>query len=84
MIMIRSDPGSWYLDLKSGSGSAGPVSAGQSAAEFDVRFEMSSEDFNKMFNGQMSPTLAFTHGNMTIDGDIFLALKLDKIMKKLF
>lgn len=42
--------GVWFLDLKSGSGSAGQ---GEPPAEADVVMTMDSGDFTKMFAGEL-------------------------------
>ena len=44
--------GVWFLDLKSGSGSAGQ---GQPSIKADVIMTMDSSDFSKMFAGEPSP-----------------------------
>uniref|UniRef100_A0A8C4EXC5 SCP2 domain-containing protein n=1 Tax=Dicentrarchus labrax TaxID=13489 RepID=A0A8C4EXC5_DICLA len=66
--------GVWFLDLKSGAGSAGP---GQ-PVKADVIMAMDSSDFSKMF-----PTMAFMSGKLRIKGDMTLALKLEKLMTRM-
>nr|XP_057912136.1 hydroxysteroid dehydrogenase-like protein 2 [Doryrhamphus excisus] len=72
--------GVWFLDLKSGSGSAGQ---GQPATKADVVMTMDSGDFSKMFAGKLKPTLAFMSGKLRIKGDMTLALKLEKMMSRM-
>ncbi|CAJ1069865.1 hydroxysteroid dehydrogenase-like protein 2 [Xyrichtys novacula] len=72
--------GVWFLDLKSGSGSAGP---GQPPVKADVVMKMDSGDFSKMFAGQLKPTMAFMSGKLRIKGDMTLAIKLEKLMGKM-
>ncbi|XP_029025826.1 hydroxysteroid dehydrogenase-like protein 2 isoform X2 [Betta splendens] len=69
--------GVWFLDLKSGSGSAGQ---GQPPVKADVVMAMDSADFSKMFLGQLKPTMAFMSGKLRIKGDMTLAIKLEKLM----
>ncbi|KAI4788854.1 hypothetical protein KUCAC02_035593 [Chaenocephalus aceratus] len=72
--------GVWFLDLKSGSGGAGP---GQPPVKADVVMTMDSADFTKMFAGQLKPTMAFMGGKLRIKGDMALALKLEKLMGRM-
>jgi len=72
--------GVWFLDLKSGSGSAGK---GQPATKADVVMTMDSGDFSKMFSGKLKPTMAFMSGRLRIKGDMTLAIKLEKLMSRM-
>jgi len=72
--------GVWFLDLKSGSGSAGQ---GQAPVKADVVMAMDSSDFSKMFSGKLKPTLAFMSGKLRIKGDMTLAIKLEKLMSRM-
>ncbi|AWP14769.1 putative hydroxysteroid dehydrogenase-like protein 2 [Scophthalmus maximus] len=72
--------GIWFLDLKSGSGRAGP---GQPPIKADVVMTMDSKDFTKMFAGKLKPTLAFMSGKLRIKGDMTLAIKLEKLMGRM-
>lgn len=72
--------GVWFLDLKSGAGSAGQ---GQAPVKPDVVMTMDSHDFSKMFSGKLKPTLAFMSGKLRIKGDMTLAIKLEKLMGRM-
>ncbi|XP_077479778.1 hydroxysteroid dehydrogenase-like protein 2 [Stigmatopora argus] len=72
-------PGVWFLDLKSGSGSAG---RGEPQDPPDVVMTMDSGDFGKMFAGKLKPTLAFMSGKLRIKGDMTAAIKLEKMMAR--
>ncbi|XP_070780683.1 hydroxysteroid dehydrogenase-like protein 2 isoform X2 [Enoplosus armatus] len=72
--------GVWFLDLKSGSGTAGQ---GQPPAKADVVMTMDSNDFSKMFAGKLKPTMAFMSGKLRIKGDMTLAIKLEKLMGRM-
>ncbi|XP_045923809.1 hydroxysteroid dehydrogenase-like protein 2 [Micropterus dolomieu] len=72
--------GVWFLDLKSGSGSAGQ---GQPPVKADVVMTMDSSDFSKMFAGKLKPTMAFMSGKLRIKGDMTLAIKLEKLMGRM-
>ncbi|KAM4527363.1 hydroxysteroid dehydrogenase-like protein 2 [Odontesthes bonariensis] len=72
--------GVWFLDLKSGSGTAGK---GEPPVKADVVMTMTSSDFGKMFSGKLKPTLAFMSGKLRIKGDMTLAIKLEKLMGRM-
>lgn len=72
--------GVWFLDLKSGAGSAG---RGEPEGKADVVMTMDSGDFSKMFAGKLKPTLAFMSGKLRIKGDMTLAIKLEKLMSRM-
>ena len=64
---VLTGEGSIMLD---GSG----VRAGDEAAE--VTLTASAEDFQAMFEGDLSPTTAFMTGRLKVDGNMGLAMKL--------
>lgn len=74
------DGGTWFLDLKNKSGSAG---YGEPSGQADVVMNMSAEDFVKMFSGSLKPTMAFMSGKLKIKGNMVLAIKLEKLMTQM-
>jgi len=76
--LTGTESGVWYLDMKSGSGNAGngEIPGGKA----DVLFTMDSNDFQKMFKGNMKPTTAFMTGKLNIKGDMGKAMKLEKLL----
>eukprot|EP00795_Rhopilema_esculentum_P004523 gene4523-20775_t len=48
----------------------------------NVTMELKTEDFIKMFNGELNPAQAFMGGKLKIGGDMMMAMKLEKLMKK--
>ncbi|XP_029470150.1 hydroxysteroid dehydrogenase-like protein 2 [Rhinatrema bivittatum] len=72
--------GTWYIDLKNKSGSAG---SGEAPVEADVVMTLDSADFVKMFAGKLKPTVAFMTGKLKIKGNMSLAIKLEKLMAQL-
>ncbi len=81
MTTFFTDAGKWFLDLETGSGSAGqgePPSGNSTTI-----MTMSPEDFTKMFSGGLNPTQAFMTGKLKIKGDLALAMKLEKLMKQM-
>lgn len=75
-----AEEGVWFIDLKNGSGSVGQ---GEPPSEAGCTMTMNSEDFAKMFAGQLKPTSAFMMGKLKIKGDMGLAMKLEKLMGKM-
>eukprot|EP00794_Sanderia_malayensis_P007760 gene7760-8604_t len=75
------EAGDWYLDLKNNSGSLGKGDPPSGPA--GVTMECSSDDFVKMFKGELNPAQAFMSGKMKIGGDMMMAMKLEKLMKKM-
>ncbi|GFS13578.1 hydroxysteroid dehydrogenase-like protein 2 [Elysia marginata] len=74
-----SEQGDWYIDLKSGAGSAG-----QGTLESpDCTMALDSNLFLDMFAGKANSTTAFMMGKLKIKGDMMAAMKLEKLMKKM-
>ncbi|XP_066507326.1 hydroxysteroid dehydrogenase-like protein 2 [Hoplias malabaricus] len=69
--------GVWYIDLKNDAGSAG---SGEPPVKADVEMSLDSDDFIKMFSGNLKPTMAFMSGKLKIKGDMSLAIKMEKIL----
>ena len=44
---------------------------------------LDSDDFVKIFKGELNPTQAFMGGKLKIKGDMMVAMKLEKIMGKM-
>ena len=59
-----SDTGSWFIDLKNGSGSVG--SGDPSSGPADVTFTLKDSDFLSMFQGKLKPTNAFMTGKLKL------------------
>ena len=70
----------YYLDLKNGAGSCG---AGKASVDADATLSMTSDNFNKMFSGQLKPAQAFMSGKLKISGNMGKAMKLEKLMGQL-
>ena len=80
-FFFSTDLGEFHLDLKNGSGAAGQGPPPQ--GEANVTFSMTPDMFVQMFKGKVNPTTAFMTGKMKIKGDLGLAMKLEKLMKKM-
>lgn len=72
--------GTWYLDLKNGSGSIGQ---GEPASGADCTMGMDSSLFEDMFAGKASATTAFMMGKLKIKGNMAVAMKLEKLMQQM-
>ncbi|KAJ7352751.1 Hydroxysteroid dehydrogenase-like protein 2 [Desmophyllum pertusum] len=72
------EPGVWYLDLKNNAGSAG--SGSFPGGDAGCTMILDSDDFIKLFTGQLNPTQAFMAGKLKIKGDMMMAMKLEKLM----
>lgn len=75
-----AEQGTWFLDLKNGSGSCG---AGTPPAAPDATLTMNSKNFFDMFSGKLKAAPAYMTGKLKISGDFQKALKLEKLMKAL-
>jgi len=73
------EEGTWFLDLKSGTGSLGEGKL--EGAE--CQMTLSSDLFKDMFAGKENSTTAFMMGKLKIKGDMKAAMKLEKLMKKM-
>ncbi|KAL1130421.1 hypothetical protein AAG570_011669, partial [Ranatra chinensis] len=69
--------GTWFIDLKSGSGAAGK---GKPSDTPDATLTMDADNFFKMFTGKLKPTAAFMSGKLKITGNLQKAMKLEKLM----
>jgi len=75
-----NESGSWYVDLKNGSGSCG---TGNPASKPDVTFSLNDDVFHQMFQGTLKPTMAFMSGKMKLEGNMGKAMVLEKLMGKM-
>ncbi|XP_060065461.1 stomatin-like protein 1 isoform X2 [Ylistrum balloti] len=73
------DGGTFYLDLKNGSGHAGEgVPPG---GEPDVVLSLSVTDMQRMFMDKLKPMQAYMGGRLKVSGDLSAALQLEDIIK---
>ncbi|XP_063722942.1 hydroxysteroid dehydrogenase-like protein 2 [Symsagittifera roscoffensis] len=70
--------GTFYLDLKHGT-----AGKGHPDGSSDVTMKLSGSDFVNMVRGKLNSTTAFMSGKLKIEGDMFVAMKLEKLMKKI-
>lgn len=74
------EKGTWFLDLKNGSGSCGE---GGAPCQPDAVLTMKDKNFSDMFAGKLKAAPAFMTGKLKITGDLQKAMKLEKLMKAL-
>lgn len=79
--LTGGEPGEWYLDMVTGRGEIGQ--GAHPHGKSNVHMSMTSEDFNRMFQGKLKPTMAFMSGKLKIKGDMGMAMKLEKLMGKM-
>ncbi|CDW53308.1 hydroxysteroid dehydrogenase protein 2 like [Trichuris trichiura] len=80
--IVDLSPNKWYLELKT-NGSCGEGKPPEGDSSVDVDFTMNGETFVSLFNGQLSPKVAFMNGQMKIIGNMATALKLEKLLSHL-
>ncbi|KAK6174662.1 hypothetical protein SNE40_017897 [Patella caerulea] len=78
--LTGNDAGKWYIDLKNGSGAVGE---GEAPGGATCTMTMDSGDFKEMFAGNLQSTMAFMSGKLKIEGDMTLAMKLEKLLNKM-
>lgn len=74
------EPGTWFIDLKSGTGRCGKGDGGVTA---DATLTMDAKNFFDMFSGKTKASTAFMTGKLKISGDLQKAMKLEKLMGSL-
>lgn len=78
---ITSESGqtcAYHLDLSQGSGSCGE---GSSARAADVVFTLCEVDLLAMVQGQLKPLAAYACGRLGVEGDLNVAMRLEKLIK---
>jgi len=72
--------GTWYLDLRTGNGR---IYAEKPVDNPDVVLTMSVEDMQQIFYGQTTAFDAYMQGTLKVDGDLKMAMSLERIVKML-
>lgn len=80
-ISTGANKETWYVDMKTGTGSVGKGDPPSGKA--DVTFTSDPETFMDMFAGKIKPTSAFMSGKLKLKGDMSLAMKLEKLMSQM-
>jgi putative sterol carrier protein len=72
-----AEPGDWYAEIKDGKVSV------QQATHPSPKMTLTtdSEDYIKLFTGQLDPMQAFMAGKLKLTGDLNLAMKMTQFFK---
>ena len=70
----------WTIDMKN---SPGYVKDGPYSGIVDVKFTLSTEDFQNIFYGKLSPTDAYMSGKLEVDGSLQTATRLEYLVGKM-
>ncbi|CAL1595831.1 unnamed protein product [Knipowitschia caucasica] len=70
---------SYFVDLRQGSGTAGPGAA----PDPDVTLSVSDSDLLSLFEGTLRPFSAFSSGRLRVQGDVKTAMKLEELIQLL-
>ncbi|HYE48219.1 MAG TPA: SCP2 sterol-binding domain-containing protein [Azospirillaceae bacterium] len=70
------DAGSLFLDAK-----AGMPKISRDGDAPDTTLKIKLDDFVKLVNGKLNPTLAFTMGKLKVQGNMGIALKLSSMLE---
>jgi putative sterol carrier protein len=61
-------------------GTSSPVAVGNDDAEADCTIALNAERMARLISGDLSPTLAYTLGQIRVDGSLGVALKLVSLL----
>ena len=72
-----AEPGDWYAELNEGRDSV------QQGTHINPKMTLSadSDDYIKLFTGQLDPMQAFMAGKLKLTGDLNLAMKMTQFFK---
>jgi putative sterol carrier protein len=62
-------------------GTADPVDVSTDNAEADCTISLTAGNFEKLMTGDLSPTLAYTFGQIKVDGSLGVAMKLASLLE---
>jgi putative sterol carrier protein len=62
-------------------GATSPVEVSNDDAEADCVIALSADKLEKLVNGELSPTMAYTFGQIKVDGSLGVALKLASLLE---
>ena len=76
-VFTGAEPGSWYADVHDGQVS---VQQGTHPSP-KMTLTADSDDYIKLFTGQLDPMQAFMAGKLKLAGDLNLAMKMTQIFR---
>ena len=62
-------------------GTANPVTVVNDGTDADCTISLSAGNLEKLIAGDLSPTLAYTLGQIKVDGSLGVAMKLDSLLE---
>ena len=76
-IFTGSEPGEWYAEIKEGKVDV------RKGSHLNPKMTLTadSEDYIKLFTGQLDPMQAFMAGKLKLTGDLNLAMKMTQFFK---
>ncbi len=76
-VFSGAEPGFWYAEIKDGKVNV------QSGSHPNPKMTLTadSEDYIKLFTGQLDPMAAFMAGKLKLSGDLNLAMKMTQFFK---
>lgn len=77
VILTDQDPGIFYVEVKDHKVHVEPYDY----HDRNCSVSMTSDDFNKLIDGDLDPVAAFTVGKLKVDGDIGKAIEFSKLLK---
>jgi putative sterol carrier protein len=74
-----ANSGKWWVKIQDGKAESGKGEAGEPP---NLTLSADSNDWVKIFTGQMDPTAAFMQGKLKIKGDMGLAIKFQTMFRR--
>ncbi len=62
-------------------GTANPATVGNTEIDADCTISLSADKLEKLISGDLSPTLAYTLGQIKVDGSLGVAMKLVSLLE---
>nr|XP_023959797.1 stomatin-like protein 1 [Chrysemys picta bellii] len=78
IILLSGAWSTYFIDLTAGSGRIG---LGDAQRNPDVILEMTENDLQSFFSGELHPLSAYMSGRLRVKGDLSVALKLEELFK---
>uniref|UniRef100_A0A674I6W2 Stomatin like 1 n=1 Tax=Terrapene triunguis TaxID=2587831 RepID=A0A674I6W2_9SAUR len=78
IILLSGARSTYFIDLTAGSGRIG---LGDAERNPDVILEMTENDLQSFFSGELHPLSAYMSGRLRVKGDLSVALKLEELFK---
>ena len=80
--ILGTTGGTWYMDLKNGSGTV-TTTLDKPIETPDVVLTLSASDLQRIFYGQLTAFNAYIQGALLVEGDLKMAMSLETLVSKL-